>query len=84
MQNTIRTTIRIRTDLLDQSRMLALNKGTSLQDIINATLAVGFQHITDLNSSHESMREIDKFRQSMLSKKIDVKALLKANKSDQK
>lgn len=84
MQSTMRTTIRIRKDLLDQSRMLALNKGTSLQDIINNALTVGFQHITDLNSSHESMKEIDKFRQSMLRKRIDVKKLLKASKSEQK
>jgi len=84
MQSTTRTTIRIRRDLLDQSRMLALNKGTSLQDIINNALAVGFQHITDLNPSRESMKEIDKFRQSMLRKKINVKKLLKTSKSEQK
>jgi hypothetical protein len=84
MQNTTRTTIRIRKDLLDQSRLLALAKGTSLQDVINETLAIGYQHVTDIGSTREAMRHIDNFRQHMEKKKINVKKLLDASKTDQK
>lgn len=84
MINTIRTTIRIRKDLLDQSRMLAFKKGVSLQDIINETLSIGYKHVTDLNIARESMKQIDTFRKNMEHKKINVKKLLELSKSDQK
>lgn len=84
MITTIRTTIRIRKDLLDQSRMLAFKKGVSLQDIINETLSIGYKHVTDLNIAHESMKQIDAFRKNMEDKKINVKKLLELSKSDQK
>ncbi len=84
MQTTIRTTIRIRKDLLDQSRMIALNKGASLQDVINETLAIGYKHVTDLQSAKDSMKRIDMFRQRMVKKNIKLNALIEASKSDQK
>jgi hypothetical protein len=84
MLDTIRTTIRIRKDLLDQSRMLAFKKGVSLQDIINEKLSLGYKHITDLNITAESMKQIDTFRKKMVDKKINVKKLLELSKSDQK
>ena len=84
MQTTVRTTLRIRKDLLDQSRILAFNKGESLQDIINETLALGYKHITDLNKAHDSMKQIDDFRQGILKKNINLNSLLKASKSEQK
>ena len=84
MQITVRTTLRIRKDLLDQSRILAFNKGESLQDVINETLALGYKHITDLNKTHESMKQIDDFRQGMLKKNINLNSLIEASKSEQK
>lgn len=82
MQNTVRTTIRIRKDLISQSRMIALKRGVSLQDVINQTLASGFKHITDFNVTTNSMRQIDIFRQSLNSKKINLKQLLRQSKAD--
>lgn len=84
MQTTVRTTLRIRKDLLDQSRILAFNKGESLQDVINETLALGYKHITDFNKAQESMKQIDDFRQGMLKKNIDLKSLIEESKSEQK
>lgn len=84
MQTTIRTTIRLRKDLIDQSRMIALKKGASLQEIINDTLALGFKHVSDLNSVQEAMKRIDAFRQSLTLKDIDLKKLLAENKKDQR
>ena len=84
MQTTVRTTLRIRKDLLDQSRIIAFNKGESLQDVINETLALGYKHITDLNKAQESMKQIDDFRQGMLKKNIDLKSLIEESKSEQK
>lgn len=81
---TVRTTIRIRKDILDQSRMLALQKGASLQDIINETLAHGYKHVTDLNTQKKAMAKIDQFRQKMSKKNIDLKELLKESKKDLK
>ena len=84
MQATVRTTIRIRKDLLEQSRMLALHKGVSLQDVVNETLAVGYKHVTDLTASGEAMKQIDHFRSSMAKKNISLKKLLEENTVDQK
>lgn len=84
MQNTVRTTIRIRKDLLDQSKAIAHSKNTTLQDVINDTLAVGFKHVTDLNSSKEAMSQIDRFRKKLDSKQIDLKRLLDTNKRNLK
>ena len=84
MQGTVRTTIRIRKDLVDQSRMIALKKGVSLQDVINDTLAVGFKHVTDLNTASRLMGQIDSFRQSMTSKNVNLEKLLDLSKKDQK
>lgn len=84
MQNTVRTTIRIRKDLIDQSRMIALKRGTSLQDVINQTLAIGFGHITDFNVVNRSIRQIDNFRNSLTSKNVKLGKLLEISKKDYK
>lgn len=80
----MRTTIRIRKDLVDQSKMIALKKGVSLQDVINDTLAVGFKHVTDLNTASRLMGQIDSFRQSMSGKNVSLEKLLDLSKKDQK
>ena len=80
MNNTVRTTIRIRKDLFDQSRLLAFNQGTSLQQVVNDMLAKGLSYISDVGNRERAMAEIDKFRNSMRGKKINVQALIKDNK----
>ena len=65
MQNTVKTTIRIKKDLLNQSRLLALAKGTSVQAIINEILTIGYKHVTDFRTVKEAMKQIDTFRSSM-------------------
>lgn len=84
MQTTIRTTVRIRKDLFDQSRMLALKNGTSLQEIINNTLALGLGKVSDLESNRKAMAKIDKFRRSISDKKFNLEDLLNKNRSDLK
>ena len=84
MQTTIRTTVRIRKDLFDQSRLLALKNGTSLQEIINNTLALGLGKVSDLESSKEAMKKIDKLRVSLSGKKVDLENLLSKSRSDLK
>lgn len=80
MNNTVRTTIRLRKDLLDQSRLIALSQGTSLQQVVNDMLAKGFSYISDVGNRKRAMAEIDKFRKSMRGKKIDVQSLIEENK----
>lgn len=82
MQTNVRTTIRIRKDLFDQSRLLAFQQGTSLQAVINDTLERGFSHISDLNIQAEAMDNIDKFRESLRGRKIDTRKLVEANKKE--
>ena len=83
MQTTVRTTIRIRKDLLDQSRLLALKQGTSLQEIINEVLLKGFDnHITDFDLHQQAMKNIDRFRESFKGKKINVNQLVEKNKQE--
>lgn len=85
MLQTVRTTIRIRKDLLDQSRLLALKQGTSLQDVINDVLLKGFDnHITDFDIHREAMANIDRFRESLRGRKINVKKILALSKRDLK
>jgi len=84
MQNTIRTTIRVRKDLLDHSRLLAFKRGVSLQDVINEALALGFGHISDLNIHREAMARIDNFREKLRGKKIDIEKILRESKKDLK
>ncbi len=84
MQDAIRTTIRIRQDLLNQSRFLALEKGTSLQEIVNTVLALGFGKVGDLGSNKQAMAKIDKFRISLVGRKVDTEKLLNIAKSEQK
>ena len=79
---TVRTTIRIRKDLLDQSRLLALRRDTSLQEVINDTLAQGFGHITDFDAHRQAIARIDKFRKSFRSQKINTKKLVEENKKE--
>ena len=80
---TTRTTIRLRKDLLDQSRMTALHKNTSIQNVINDTLAVGFSHVTDLNTTQNSLKQIDKFRNSLKGRDVSLEKLLTISKQDQ-
>lgn len=80
MQDAVRTTIRIRKDLLRQSKSLALHRGTSLQQVINDTLASGFKHVSDLNSHVQAMARIDEFRESLKGRKINIRELLEENK----
>lgn len=78
----VRTTVRIRKDLFDQSRLLALRNGTSMQEIINNTLALGLGKVSDLQSSREVMVKIDKLRMSLSGKKINLEDLLNKSRSD--
>lgn len=87
MQTTIRTTIRIRKDLLDQSRLLALKQGTSLQEVINDVLLKGFgNHITDFDIHQEAMVNIDRLKESirkkLKGKSINTKKLIEQNKKE--
>lgn len=85
MLDTVRTTIRIRKDLLDQSRLLALKQDTSLQEIINDLLLKGFDnHITDFDLHQQAMKNIDRFRESLKGRKINVKKILEISKRDLK
>lgn len=79
---TVRTTIRIREDLLKQSRYLALEQNTSLQEVVNEFLAKGLGHISDLNRRKKAMQSIDQFRESLRGKKINVNKLLADNKKE--
>jgi len=84
MQNMVRTTIRIRKDLISQSRMIALKRSSSLQSVINDTLAAGFGHVTDFNIVNQSMKKIDDFRKSLTSKNVKLGKLLKISKDEQR
>ena len=84
MQNGVRTTIRVRKDLMDQSRLLAFEKGTSVQDVINSTLAAGFGNVINLKIRHEAFDRIESFRKSLIGKNIDAEKLLAQNKKDLK
>jgi len=81
---TVRTTVRIRKDLFDQSRLMAFQRGTSFQEVINSTLATGFGHISDLNVHREAMARIDEFRESLKGKKIKIEKILRDSKKDLK
>ncbi len=83
MQATVRTTIRIRKDLLDQSRLLALKQGSSLQNVVNEMLLKGFgNQITDFDLHQQAMKNIDRFRESLKGRKINVKKILALSKRD--
>lgn len=84
MQANVRTTIRIRKDLLDQSKIIAIKYNTSLQEVINNTLALGFGKISDLETTKQSLAQIDQFKNSLSGKKVNLKKLLDLNKIDQK
>lgn len=84
MQDTIRTTVRLRKDLIDYSRLQAFNRGISLQEVINETLALGIGHISDLDTRKKAMACIDRFRNSLKGKKIDVSKILQKSKKDLK
>lgn len=87
MQTTVRTTIRIRKDLLDQSKLLALKQGSSLQEVINDMLLKGFDnHITDLDLHREAMQSIDRLRESIRNRikgrGISTQKLIEQNKKE--
>jgi hypothetical protein len=83
MQTTVRTTIRIDKDLLNQARLLALSKGVSLQSVINETLAIGYKHVSDMPMQKNALQTIDNFRHKIRTKHVDVSQLLTESKSDQ-
>lgn len=70
--------------MIDQLRLLAFNRDISLQDVINETLALGFGHISDLDIQRDAMARIDKFRESLKGKKIDLQKILQESKKDLK
>lgn len=78
---TVRTTIRIRKDLLDQSKLIALRREISLQEVINDALAQGFGHITDFDLHTEAMVRIDKLRKNLKGRK-NIKKLVEENKKE--
>ena len=80
VRDTVRTTIRIRKDLLNQSKLHALRQGTSLQETINQTLAAGFGQVSDLNTQEVAMAKIDNLRKSLTNQKINVQKLVEKNK----
>lgn len=87
MQTTVRTTIRIRKDLLDQSRLLAFKRQVSLQQVINDMLLKGYgNHITDFDIHQQAMKNIDRFRENIRKrrkgKSIDTNKLIQQNKKD--
>lgn len=85
MLQTVRTTIRIRKDLLHQSKLLALKQGSSLQEVINDMLLKGFDnHITDFDLHQQAMENIDRFRESLKGRKINLKKIIEISKRDLK
>ncbi len=82
MQNAIRTTIRLRKDLLDQSRLVAIQENTSVQNVINSTLAKGFGRISDLEKRRIIMKRIDNFRKSISGKNINAQRVYEASKKE--
>lgn len=82
MQNAVRTTIRLRKDLLDQSRLVAIQENTSIQNVINNTLAKGFGRISDLEKRRIIMKRIDNFRKSISGKNINAQSIYEANKKE--
>lgn len=82
MQNTIRTTVRLREDLLNQSKLLAIKKGSSVQKVINDTLAKGFGHISDIEIRRDTIAKIDQFRKSLTGKKINIQSIVDLNKEE--
>lgn len=83
---TIRTTIRLRKDLLEQSKLFALKTGTSMQEVINNTLAQGFGQISDLELRKQGLARIDQIRESIRKKSgsVDTQELIYANKKELK
>lgn len=84
MQDTTRTTIRVQTDLLDKSRQIAIKQKSSLQDVINHVLSVGFKHISDINRTENAIKQIDDFRGKMSKKDINLQELLSDGAKDKK
>ena len=82
MKNFVRTTIRIRKDLLDQSRSLAFERSTTLQETINDTLASGLKRVTDLNSQKKAVQSINRLRSSLNESNFDLRELLANSKKD--
>lgn len=70
--------------MIDQSRLLAFQRDASLQDVINETLALGFGRISDLDTQQDAMARIDKFREGLKGKKIDIHKILQESKKDLK
>lgn len=84
MQTTVRTTIRIRKDLLDKSRQLAFNRRTSQQKVISDALSLGFSRMSDTETQKKAFARIDKFRENLkrIGIKVDVQKLIGENKEE--
>lgn len=67
---------------MDQSRLLAAKQGVSLQEIVNNVLAKGFGHISDIEIRQNILKKIEKFRKSLVNKKINVQSLVTQNRKE--
>lgn len=83
MQTSVRTTLRLRKDLFDQSRLLAVRTRSSLQAVINDKLALGLR-LSDTKTQHQAMAKIDRFRQSLASSRVNVKKIVKTSREELK
>lgn len=79
---TVRTTIRLRKDLLDQSKMIAIKRSTTMQKVINDALQIGMQRISDPAARRRLMKSIDEFRENLRGRKINVQQLIEDNKRE--
>lgn len=81
---TVRTTIRLDKDLLDQYKMLALKKGTSLQAVVNTVLRQSYPQVASLKTRRELMARIDRFREEAYKKHgyINTQELIDENKRE--
>ena len=82
---TVRTTIRIRKDLMELARKAARENSTNLQKVVNDTLARGFTYAPDLNKRKKLMSELDVLRAKIKRKygNINTEELINKNKKEQ-
>lgn len=77
---TARTTLRIRKDLLKAAKRLALEKETSLQDVINNIMEKGMRTITNVKTRKRAFNAIDKFRKETEKYNIRASDIVKKSK----
>ena len=61
---------------------MAIKRQTSVQEIINNTLAKGFGQISDIEVRRDTIKKIDRFRRSLANKKINVQSLVDQSKKE--